>query len=61
GTALAVAPRTATEPVTVEGHIVWVEPRGVRTSAGLIAHGFHVTMHSRSKVHALAPWLKPML
>ena len=61
GTALAVTLRTPTEPVTVDGDIVWVEPRGVRSSAGLIAHGFHVTSLSRSKLQPLAPPLKAKL
>lgn len=53
GTALAVILHTPTEPLTMEGRIVWVEPAGVRTPGHLIAHGFRVTRRSRSGARAL--------
>jgi hypothetical protein len=53
GTALAVILHTPTEPLTMEGRIVWVEPPGVRTPGRLIAHGFHVTKRSRSGARAV--------
>jgi hypothetical protein len=52
GTALAVTLHTPTEPLTMEGRIVWVEPPGVRTPGHLIAHGFHATRRSRSGARA---------
>jgi hypothetical protein len=57
GTTLMVTLHTPTEPLTMGGQIVWVEPPGVRTPGQPIAHGFHVTSHSRSSERALAPLL----
>ena len=61
GTALAVTLQTPTEPLTMEGQIVWVEPPDIWTPGQPIAHGFQVTSRSRSSTRALVPLLTELL